>query len=65
MRPEIKGLVLASVLPMSAAGCVDGTGPENSAEVTLSFVTASSPAALAPSGRIALTPGAFATVEVT
>ncbi len=65
MRPEIKRLVLASVLPLSVAACGDGTGPENPAEVTLSFVSAKSPVAPAPSGTIALMPGALATVDVT
>ena len=65
MRPEIKRLVLVSVLPLLVAACGDSTGPENAAEVTLSFVLAGSPVAAAPSGTIVHTPGALATVDVT
>ena len=62
MRSLIRSPLLACLLLLSSAACGDTTGPENLAEVTLSFVSASSPTT---NGAVAPTPGIATTVSVT
>lgn len=58
MRPSFSATALAFTLILSAAACGDGVAPEAPAEVTLSFVAATSDAAPA-----SLTSGSFGAVD--